>query len=441
MLAKKLSIAAVIACCPLFINAQSNATAEPDDIAVPTSVSDSLATVMDSIGFKAITAQLPEVMFLPAVYTGYDHNLYNEVKKLHTFEAAYDTIPAWLASKIRSRRFSNAFMQHIAMTRPDLVPYNINTMPEPPKKYIAIVDPESAAVTFREVGAMPGPVKADKPTDLATVEINKQHWLNKFNMLLQFQQGYVSPNWYQGGNNSLNLLADFTYQSNLNTKFHPNLMFENNFQWRTALSQTPDDPYRAYSLTENRFQINSKFGYKAFKKWYYSFTGMLKTPVFNGYKSGTETRTASFMSPGELNIGLGMSYNTQSKNGNFKMGLSIAPLSYNLKTVIDPKVSETAHGIEAGHKTKSAYGSNLEMTWEWKICYNVFWKARIFCFTNYDYFQSDWQNQFNFTINRWLSANLFVDMRYDSSVRGVTGWKQFQLREQISLGFSYAINH
>lgn len=437
MLAKKILAAAAFACCSFTLTAQI----APPEAPAPVSVSDSLASAMDSIGFIPITEPLPDIMFLPAVYTGYDRNLHNEMSQLTAPTATSDTIPQWLGRKVRTRRYANALLQSLAINHPDQVPYNISTMPEPPKKYIAVVDPESTVVVFREVGAMPGAVVVEKPTDLAAAEIIRQHWLNKLGIQLQFSQAFVSPNWYQGGNNSLNLVADFTYQSNLNTKFHPNLMFENYFQWRTVLASTPDDPYRAYSLTENRFQINSKFGYKAFQKWYYSFNGMLKTPVFNGYKNGTETRTASFMSPGELNIGLGMSFNTQNKKGTFKYGLSISPLSYNLKTVIDKKVSETSHGLEEGRRTKSSYGSNLEMNWEWKMAYNVFWKSRIFCFTNYDYFQTDWQNQFSFTINRFLTANLNVDMRYDSSVRGVTAWKQLQLREQISLGFSYTISH
>ncbi len=39
----------------------------------------------------------------------------------------------------------------------------------------------------------------------------------------------------------------------------------------------------------------------------------------------------------------------------------------------------------------------------------------MFGFTNYEYFQADWQNSFMFTINKFLTANLNVDMRYDTS--------------------------
>ena len=381
------------------------------------------------------TASLPGVVFLPAVYTGYDRGLSSLVRRLPD-SAMTDTIPAWLAREADTRRFAAALMQHHAINFPWQVPYNISTMAAPPKKYVAKADPTTALTVFEEVGAAVTPV-VPPPAQLAVSDVVRQHWLNKLGVLLQFSQAYVSSNWYQGGNNSLNLIADFTYQSNLNTKFHPKLLFENFFQWRTALASTPDDPYRQYNLTENRFQINTKFGYKALYNWYYSFTGMLKTPVFNGYKNGTQTRTASLFSPGELNLGLGMTYNGKALKDRFSVSLSISPASYNLKTCIDPKIDETSFGIDRGRKVFNSIGSSLEANWEWKFCYNVAWKSRVFAFTDYEHFQTDWQNQFAFTINRWLSANLNVDMRYDSAAPAVGQWRQIQLRELLSLGFTY----
>lgn len=405
------------------------------------SVADSLFAATDTLDSLILTEELPAVVFLPAVFTGYDRTLPSTealfAEKVEVTEAS----PAWLTRTMRTRKFANKLMQTHAINAPWQVPYNIETMAEPPKKYVAVADPITAATIFEEIGAVPGAVVVEKPAALETTEIKKQHWLNKFNTLLQFSQAFVSPNWYQGGNNSLNLIADFSYNSNLNTKFHPRLMFENFFQWRTALTSTPDDPYRPYSLTENRFQINSKFGYKAIYNWYYSFNGMLKTPIFCGYKNGTTTRTASFMSPGELNLGLGMTYNLTTKNKKFNLSLSISPLSYNLKTVIDKKIDETAHGLEPDHKTLSSIGSSIEANWEWKICYNVQWKSRIFAFTDYEVYQYDWQNQFAFTINRFLTANLNVDLRYDSSMHKTTYWYKTQLRELFSLGFSYTLSH
>lgn len=413
---------------------------------VESEVSDSLPTdiAAELVIDEAVLAQypsdeLPGVVFLPAVYTGYDR-LLPSTDSLFRYQPD-SALPDWLVRVVRSRLYANRLIQTHAITYTSQVPYNFQTMAAPPKKYIATADPTNAIMIFEEIGAVPAPVEIATPIDMAATEIKPQHWLNKFTALLQFSQGFVSPNWYQGGNSSLNLLADFQYTSKLNTKFHPNLMFENFFQWRTAMTRNAEDEYRNFSFTENRFQINSKFGYKAFSSWYYSMLAMFKTPVFCAYNSGTDVRTASLLSPGEFNLGIGLTYNMKSKNKKFDLSLSISPLSYNLKTCIDKKIDETAHGIEAGHTTFSTVGSSIEANFNWAICTNVSWKSRVFFFTNYKVYQYDWQNQFGFQINRWLSANLNVDMRYDSSMVRTTKWEKFQLYELFSLGFSYTINH
>ncbi len=415
-------------------------TVEDIDSTATLTAADSLLQVVDEMLLTQRPAdELPAVVFLPAVYTGYD-------RQLPTTDSLFLQKPdtqtqAWLARALRSRLYANRLLQTHAINNTAQVPYNFQTMAAPPKKYIATADPTTAATIFEEIGATPGKVEIDKPEGLVSSEVKKQHWLNKFSSLLQFSQAFVSPNWYQGGNNSLNLLADFQYTSKLNTTFHPKLMFENSFQWRTALTRTPDDEYRDFSLTENRFQINSKFGYKAFYTWYYSMQAMFKTPVFIGYKSGSMTRTASLMSPGEFNLGVGLTYNYKTKNENFTLSLSLSPVSYNLKTCIDKQIDETTFGIERGHKTYNAIGSSIEANWTWKICYNVNWKSRVFFFTNYEKYQYDWQNQFAFQMSRWFSANLNVDARYDSTMHHTTSWYKTQLYELFSLGFSYTFNH
>lgn len=376
----------------------------------------------------------PRELFLPPIYMPYSY----DVQPIIIVDKTEKSTPGteWLRQADGARLLGEFIRQRHAINHPADVHLNVDSLPEPPKVYILTADPDNATFTFTEVPS----VDLSAP-EIAPTEIKKQHWLNKFGTNIQFSQAYISPNWYQGGNSSLNLIADFTYQSHLNTKFHPKLLFENDFQWRTALQTVRDDQFRKYALTENRFQINSKFGYKAAENWYYTLTAMLKTPIFVGYKEGTQTRTASFFSPGELNIGAGMTYNFKNKKETFTLGVTLSPISYNLKTCIDPKIDETTFGIKEGRKMFHSYGSALEVTWNWKICYNVNYSSRIFAFTNYKYFQGDWQNQFQFTINRFLTANLNVDLRYDTSATSHSYWHKLQLREVFSLGFTHYFTH
>ena len=274
--------------------------------------------------------------------------------------------------------------------------------------------------------------------------IRQTNWLHSFNGALQFSQAYLSPNWYQGGNNALTLLVNFFWNVKLNEVYHPNLMLDNTISYKLALNSTPQDTYHKYSVSEDIFQWNFLFGVKAWHKWFYSFTTQFKTQFLNTYGENSPVRKAAFLSPGSLTLGLGMTYSTTNKAKGLKFNASISPLSYNLNTCIDKNIDPTQYNIPLGRKTKSEIGSNAELTLDWNITSNILWRSRLFTFTNYDYFLGDWENTFSFTINRFLSTQIYVHLRYDSStdVSALNSrhWRYWMLKEMLSFGFSYTFS-
>lgn len=314
--------------------------------------------------------------------------------------------------------------------------YIESLLPEPPKEYHASVDPSSAKIVIEENFIDVSEVK-EAPK---SVDIKATHWLRRFSASLQFSQAYNSPNWYQGGNNNLNGIGHVLYEVKLNPAYHPNLLFENTFQYKLAVNNAPDDSIHAYSISEDLLQLNSKFGLKAAERWYYSVTALFKTQLLNNYKANTRDLTAAFMSPGELNIGLGMSYSYENPKKTVNFDLSIAPLSYNLKTCLkDDKIDVTSFGIKEGHKSVSQYGSNVEAKLLWKMAYNITYSSRLYVFSDYTYVQGDWENTFSFDINRYLSTQFYVHLRYDSQTKAIddSRWHKWQLREVLSFGLSY----
>lgn len=422
--------------------------AEPTELTQAAPIIDTTALILNTDSFVSIPIDpelvpLPKTIFLPAIYLPYS----TSIKPL---PSAYkpDINPnwPWLSRAIYAQEMGDYIRQNHTIKHMDDVHLNLYTLPEPPKTYVLTVDPEKASYVFTEA-----PMMSVKPVTVAGAVFNKQHWLNKLRSNVQWSQAYVSENWYQGGDSYTSMLFDFSYDSKLNTKFHPKLLFENYFQWRTAIQEAEeDDPYRQYNITENRFQVNSKFGYKASRKWYYTINSVFKTPVLTTFKKGTDVRNASLMSPGELNVGVGMTFNHKSKKENFDLGVTIAPLSYNLKTCLDKKLNPKNYGIKdennEGKRTHSTYGSNTEITCNWKVFYNVTYHSRLFAFTNYEenqMFIVDWQHRLTLTVNRFLTANVTVDMRHDSSMEPEPGdkWGKFQMRELFTLGFTYTFNH
>ena len=341
----------------------------------------------------------------------------------------------WVERQRRLQSRLTQLKQNTYLANPDLVPYNENLLPDPPKEYHAKVDPRKATIVIEEDPLAVTQVKdAPKP-----VEIKRKNWLHDFQASRHFSQAYNSPNWYQGGNNNLNIICQGLHSVKLNQAFHPNIMFENIIQYKLALNSAPEDSLRNYSISEDLFQINTKFGLRAAKNWYYSITSMFKTQMLNNYKSNTNDIKAAFLSPGELNIGLGMSYSSTNKNKTFTFDTSISPLSYNLKICTDDRLNKEDFGIKQNRNTASQYGSNAEAKIKWKAAYNITYSSRMYFFTDYSYVQGDWEHTISFDVNRYLATQIYVHLRYDSSTSRLpdTKWHTWQLKEILSFGLTY----
>ncbi|MDE6831310.1 MAG: DUF3078 domain-containing protein [Muribaculaceae bacterium] len=380
---------------------------------------------------------LPRLFYLPVVFKPYDITLRSPYGDVTTpAEAQPKSLGnelEWVNSLLSRHQDMEATIQQFAVAYPWTVKYNQESLPEVPKRYYAAIDPKTATITVREVN----PDMASATSDITLGEIKKKHWLHTFVGSLHFSQAYISPNWYQGGNNNLNLIGDLKWNVKLNPAYHPKLLFETTVQYRLAINNAPDDSLRSYSISQDLFQINSNFGLKASNNWYYSASLLFKTQLLNNYPTNSTALKAAFLSPGELNLGLGMTYSKTYPKGS--LNVSINPLSYNLKMCLNSRVDETSLGLKAGHKTLSQYGSNVEVKFDWKLAYNIKYATRVYAFTNYSYVQGDWENTLSFDINRFLSTQIFVHLRYDSSAKRLedTSWHTWQLKEILSFGFTY----
>lgn len=285
-------------------------------------------------------------------------------------------------------------------------------------------------------------VDTDVPLVVDELEYEKKHWLHVVNAALQFSQAYLSKNWYQGGNNYLALLGNFLWDVQLNPVFHPNMMFQSTLSYKLGLNSTENNALHKYSISEDLLQYNLKFGYKAAHHWFYSFTAQFKTQILNNYPSDSEIRTASFLTPGVLTLGIGMTYTKQNAKKTIDFNASISPLSYNLKTAIDSNVDHLQFGMAQSEKTHHEFGSTAELTFNWKIWDNVLYKTRLFLFTDYKQSNADWQNTFEFQFNRFLSTQLYLNLRYDSTADKSLApkWNRWMLKEILSVGLSYTFS-
>lgn len=399
-------------------------------------IADSLFSITDSTVIPETTLHepLPAAKYgSPSVFSEYtlldSVTLADNQTERRMFPDAYSWLDNYNASNLLLKNAQQSFQ----VGNPRMTRFFSNDLPEVPKKYRNYINNLTTRITLDDIKV------DDQSIQGVESNIERKIWLHTFDGSLQFSQAYISPNWYQGGNNNLNMIGQLIYNVKLNQKFHPNLLFDATISYKLALNSAPDDSIHSFNISEDILQINATFGLKAIKKWYYSANLMFKTQLLNNYPTNSRSIQAAFLSPGELNLGLGMTYNTTNKKKTASFGASISPISWNLKTCTNRNVDETAYGLFPGRKTKNKVGSSAECTFDWKITYNISYHSRLFLFTDYEYAYGDWEHSLDFNINRFLSTRLYVHMRYDTSTPTVadSNWHKFQLKEIFSFGFAY----
>lgn len=355
-------------------------------------------------------------------------------EKHHAPTLTYDR--EWLDDVLADLDRVEAERYRTMLHSPQVVPYNAKNMREAPKEYVVKANPHASlldiGVPKSEEVAMEEPEFVDRRPE------HRHNWLHTISTSVHFTQAYISDNWYQGGENNVNVLADFQWNFNYNQKLHPKYLFDNTLRYKVGVMSTQSDSLRNYAVNQDILQFNSTFGYKAVKNWYYSTSLQFKTQLFHTYKANTHTMTASLLSPAELNIGIGMTYNYKDKEGIKSISLSLAPLSYNMKYCRDiENLNPVSFGIDAGHHFAHSFGSKLEAKLSWNVSANIAWTSRFYVYSNYEYVQGDWENTVDFSITRHLSSKIFVHLRYDKSRPYNDTWKYWQLKEILSFGLTY----
>lgn len=410
----------------------------PDSIAADTAVTDSAkvfeAVVRDYAPIGAV--EFREPVFIDFAYRPFPSFIPDSIAAPAPARHAMlkNAGTEWLDDALFNDSLMANLRQTYMMEYPERVRFTERMLPRAPKRFRAVVDPKEARIVMEEITIDEASRKPGAPIDIERI-----NWIHKFDGLIQFSQAYISPNWYQGGNNNLNMIAQAIYNIKLNQKFHPNLLFDTTVSYKLSLTSAPDDSIRSYSVTEDIFQIISKAGIRAAKHWFYSLSLMFKTQMLNSYESNTNNMKAAFLSPGELNVGLGMTYDYTSPKKNFEFIASLSPLSWNLKTCTNSAIDPRQFGIKQGRKTINEIGSSAELKCKWDIASNITYTSRMFLFTDYSYAQADWENTISFSINRFLSTQIYAHLRYDSSTPKMpdTRWHEWQFKEILSFGFNY----
>ena len=265
-----------------------------------------------------------------------------------------------------------------------------------------------------------------------------------------FTQTYLS-NWKKGGKSAMSILLVGRGYANYSVD---KLKWENSAEIRNGWIKPGDEMIQK---NDDKLRLTSRLGLSAFQKWYYSSEVDFETQFFNGYKyPDTEKPISAVLAPGRFLAKIGLDYKPHKD-----FSLFISPLTSKTVFITDTvKIDQTNYGIARGKTSHWEPGISTDVRYKKEFPGNITYETRYRMFVNYleplDRFEIDWENIFNMQLNEYISLRAMLHTIYDTKVLfdkldkdgkpvlDQNGQKirqpKLQLREFITIGFSYKIN-
>ena len=327
----------------------------------------------------------------------------------------------------------DAALLHIYLNRPDLVNTTETELQETGNVRDDVDQPIKNQVKLVE--KVESPV-IDMPDDVPTeILIQKpKFWTKKGDGYLQFMQNFVSDNWYKGGESNYSMVGAVTLEANYDNR--NKWKWDNKLEMKLGFMHTRTDSVHKFKSNEDLIRFTSKVGLEAAKNWYYTLQFLAYTQFTRGLKANDLNTYSDFMSPFNLNLGVGMDYKVASKNNRLTGTVNLSPLAINYRYV-DRLNLATSYGLEEGKHSLVDFGAQVTADVTWKINDVVSWKSRLYAFTSYKRAEIEWENTFTLRVSKYISANLFLCPRFDDSGTKDDELGYLQFKEYSSIGFTY----
>ena len=351
------------------------------------------------------------------------HNIANKSLSIEPDQAGNDPVAEAI----------DAALLHIYLNRPDLVNTTETELQETGNVRADVNQPIKNQVKLVEKVETP---VIDMPDDVPTeIMIQKpKFWTKKGDGYLQFMQNFVSDNWYKGGESNYSMVGALTLEANYDNR--NKWKWDNKLEMKLGFMHTRSDSVHKFKSNEDLIRYTSKVGLEAAKNWYYTLQLLAYTQFTRGLKANDLNTYSDFMSPFNLNLGLGMDYKVASKNKRLTGTVNLSPLAVNYRYV-DRLDLSTSYGLDEGKHSLVDFGSQVTADVTWKINDVVSWKSRLYAFTSYKRAEIEWENTFTLRVSKYISANLFLFPRFDDSGKKDDDLGYLQFKEYSSIGFTY----
>ena len=247
-------------------------------------------------------------------------------------------------------------------------------------------------------------------------------------------------NWASGGENSYTLNGMFSLFANYK---------KNRATWENSLDVgygIVKQASRGIRKSDDKLEVNSKYGYRANSHWYYSGSFNFRTQFDQGYKynedEGTQREISTFMAPAYTLLSLGMDYKPSDA-----FSLMISPVTGKTTFVLDDSLSSRgAFGVKEGSKMRYEFGGALKIAYKNDIWENVTLNTKLDLFSNYieepQNIDVNWEVMISMKVNEYLSANFNTQLIYDDNInyinkQGEELGPRIQFKEVFGAGLSY----
>lgn len=260
----------------------------------------------------------------------------------------------------------------------------------------------------------------------------------KKGLLTEFGFSQISlTNWAAGGSGSVSMNAYFNGHINYEKG---GMFWENRLQLGYGFIQSFEDGYRK---SDDKFILDSKWGYKGFGKFYFSAYLNFKSQFTPGYEypSSGRVRVSSIFSPAYLSFGIGLDY----KPWDGKMlSVNFAPISTSWVIVTDTLL-RAKYGNAKDETIRYALGASLLVNFEKTLFKNFKATSKLSLFS--DYLHNPWNIVINwdvhllYKINKFLTTSFRTNMIYDDDIlitdKDGNQAPRLQFKEILSINFAY----
>ncbi len=204
--------------------------------------------------------------------------------------------------------------------------------------------------------------------------------------------------------------------------------------------------------TDDRIELNSKYGYELVKAWYLAGVFQFKTQFTEGFDVD-HVRISNLLAPAYITAGIGFDY---KPNEHFNVFVSPATarlivvqdeLLFGGSTDLDLRV----YGVLNGETTAFELGGYLRLQYQTEVAKNITFMTRGDVFSNYlrnpQNMDVNWEVLMTFKVNDWFSATLNTLLIYDhdtnlakTDVEGNTyTGPATQFKETLGIGLAWKI--